>query len=263
MTGTKAEVRAAAVDGALAWLADADLDQIVKALTPEIIARDLQWSASTIRYHFRGSTDDAQDLAFRRRDLGLAMLEAALEAGVQASGNAAAQYAGAAEALPDTDAIDDVLAVLAANLDAFIPGATADDVSPRERMYFLALVVCDTDSDVARLLRTARARQIAGYEPMYRLFIERMGRELLPGRTVGELAGAIYALLDGHLTRLRFEPHASGAWLGDTVVAVFAAFTAPRGRAPRDVRAALLGRDEQICACRSGENSQSAAAPAD
>lgn len=236
-------IRDAIVESALRKIGDADLDHLFRAVTPESLAKQEPWSASTVRYHFGARAQDTDDgrLAFQRRDLALAVLEAALEDATAASADAADLYQQAAASLPATGAMDDVLAAITANLNAFVPGASTDDVSPRERMYWLALAVCDEDRDVARLLRAARGRQIERYGPTYQAYMDAMDRELKPGRTVADLANTIYALLDGHIARLRFDPHVPSDWLGDTVLCIFASFTVRRGEEPRDTAAELLG----------------------
>lgn len=235
-------IREAIVDAALRGMGDADLDHLFRAVTPESLAQDEPWSASTVRYHFgaRAQDQDGGRLAFQRRDLALAVLEAALRDAAEASADAAEIYQQAAAALPASGSMDDVLAAIAANLDAFVPGASSEDVSPRERMYFLALAVCDEDRDVARLMRAVRAGQIERYAPMYRAYMDALGRELKPGRTVEDLANTIYALLDGHIARLRFEPNVPSEWLGETVLSIFASFTVRRGDEPHDATSELL-----------------------
>lgn len=213
-------------------------------MTPESLAADAPWSASAVRYHF-GSQGDAEGrgrLSFQRRDLGLAVLEAALADAVNASHSAAEMYDAAAASLPARGSMDEVLAAITANVDAFVPGALPDDVSPRERMYFLAIAVCDDDREVARTLREARARQIERYGPMYRAYLDALGRELKPGRTLEDLANAIFALLDGHIARLRFDPQVPSDWVGETVLTLFASFTVRRGETPHDAASELLGR---------------------
>jgi hypothetical protein len=237
-------IRGAIVDAALRRIGDADLDHLFRAVTPESLAKSEPWSASTVRYHFgaRAQDQDNGRLAFQRRDLALAVLEAALHDATVASADAAELYQQSAAALPAAGTMDEVLAAITANLNAFVPGASTDDVSPRERMYWLALAVCDEDRDVARLLRDARGRQIERYGPTYQAYMDALGRDLKPGRSVLDLANTIYALLDGHIARLRFEPSVPSAWLGETVLSIFASFTVRRGEEPRDAADELLGR---------------------
>jgi hypothetical protein len=236
------DVRAEIVAAALRQVGEVDLAALFRAVTPDTLAAGEPWSASTVRYHFGAHDDDARGrLAFQRRDLGLAVLAAALADAVGASSDAADAYEDTAASLATAGTVDEVLAAMAANLAAFVPGASTEDVSPRERMYFLALAVCDDDRGVARELREARARQIARYLPMYQAFLDALGRDLRPGRTLRDLANAIYALLDGHIARLRFDPNTPSEWVGDTVMSVFASFTVRRGAEPRDLVRELLG----------------------
>ena len=237
-------VRDEIVAAAMRQVGDVDLAALFRAVTPETLAADERWSASSVRYHFgaREEGDGRGRLSFQRRDLALAVLAAALGDAVGASSDAADAYETVAATLRTAETLDEVLAAMAQNLAAFVPGATTADVSPRERMYFLALAVCDDDRAVARELREARTRQIERYLPMYQAFIDALDRELRPGRTLQDLANAIYALLDGHIARLRFDPSTPSDWLGDTVTSVFASFTVRRGAEPQDVARDLLNR---------------------
>ena len=236
-------VREQIVEAALRRIGDTDLSGLFRAVTPDGLAADADWSASSVRYHFGTPPDgDAPGrLAFNRRDLALAVLEAALQDAVGASADAAEVYRAAADGLPARGSMDEVLDAVRANLDAFVPGASPEDVSPRERMYFLALAICDEDRDVSRTLREARARQIDRYAPMYRAYLDALDRELRPDRTVTDLANAVYALLDGHIARLRFDPSVPSAWVGEAVLTLFASFTVRRGATPRTASDELLG----------------------
>ncbi|MDO9407873.1 hypothetical protein [Patulibacter sp.] len=236
-------VREEIVEAALRRIGDADLSGLFRSVTPDALAADAPWSASSVRYHFGTAPDDdaAGRLAFNRRDLGLAVLEAALQDAIGASADAADVYRAAAESLPSRGSMDEVLDAVKANLAAFVPGASPEDVSPRERMYFLALAVCDEDRDVSRRLREARSRQIERYAPMYRAYLDALDRELHPERTVADLANAIYALLDGHIARLRFDPSVPSEWVGEAVLTLFASFTVRRGAMPRTASDELLG----------------------
>jgi len=237
-------VRDEIVEAALRQIGDTGLDGLFRGITPDALAAGSPWSASSVRYHFgsRGEDRDHGRLAFQRRDLALAVLDAALQDAIGASEDAAQIYHRAAAALPARGSMDDVLAAITANLSLFVPGASPEDVSPRERMYFLALAVCDEDRDVARAMREARSRQLDRYEPMYRAYMDALDRELKPGRTLRDLANAIYALLDGHIARLRFDPNTPSDWVGETVLTLFASFTVRRGQPVRDAASELLGR---------------------
>ncbi|WP_026911188.1 hypothetical protein [Patulibacter minatonensis] len=237
-------VRDQIVEVALRRLGDATFDDLFKATTPELLAAEAPWAASTVRYQF-GHTP-SQDhgrgrLSFKRRDLALAMLEAALTDAVAANRRAAETYTQASRDLPEQRSMDVVLEAVRSNLDAFTPGATDEDVAPRERMYYVALAVCDGDGDAARLLRAARREQIANYVPVHEEFVRVLGRRLRPDRTIDDLANAIDALLDGHIARLRFDPQTPSDWVGNAVVAIFASFTVRDGEEPVDPIAALFG----------------------
>jgi hypothetical protein len=241
-TGTPA-VRDQIVEVALRQLGEAALHDLLKAITPELLAADAPWAASTVRYQFghtSGQDTGRGRLSFQRRDLALAMLESALRDAVAASRSAAETYAQAAIDLPEQQTRDIVVAAIRNNLDAFTPGATDDDVAPRERMYYLALSLCDSDSDAARLLRAARREQLACFVPVHEEFIRVLGRRLQPGRTIDDLAEAIHALLEGHLARLRFDPNASADWVSDAMLAIFVSFTVRDGEEPRGPFAALF-----------------------
>jgi AcrR family transcriptional regulator len=227
---------------ALARLGDADFEALLKAITPEVLAADAPWAASTVRYHFRSRRrgPGAGTLSFQRRDLGLAMLESSLAHGAQATAAVAETYEEAAEELPARGSFRGLMAAIRANLDQFIPGAAPDDISPRERMYHLAVAVADTDSDAARLLRSSRQEQLQRFEQVYAAYLTALDRELRPGRTLQDLADAISAVLDGHLARVRFDPGISGDWVGDAVLAILAAFTTRRGAPAWDVEGELL-----------------------
>lgn len=230
-------VRDQIVDVALQRIGDASLDDLFKALTPESLAADAPWAASTVRYQFGrhgGRSEDRGRLSFRRRDLALAMLESAVDDAIESSEAVATSYAAAVHQPTVDGPFDSIASAIADNLAAFTPGATDDDIAPRERMYHLALAVCDVDSETARMLRRSRAAQLAGYAPVYEAFMVSTGRRIRPGRSMDDLCAAVSALLDGHLMRLRFDPQASADWIGEAFLAVFLSFTEPADQAPHE-----------------------------
>jgi len=231
------------VAAALALIGDADAGDLLRALTPERLAHASGRSASTVRYHFGGEDDDGSGTyAFQRRDLALAVLEAALAGRVETSGSSRSGYEqAAAEALATGD-ITAVFGAIAANLATFLPGPAGEEATARERVHHLGLAICDTDAAAAKLLRESRAVQLGLFLPVYAAVLEATGRELVDGRTVEELNDAILVLLDGHLQRLRFDPGAPHDGVHAAVIAIFAAFTRPRGGPAFDPTAEVLGR---------------------
>lgn len=228
---------------ALGLIGDAGAGDLLRAVTPERLAAASGRSASTVRYHFGGEDSGGSGTyAFQRRDLALAVLGIALEGRVETSSSSTGSYHGAAEGLLDAEDLGAVFAAIADNLGPFIPGPSGADSAARERVHHLGLAICDTDASAARMLRDARARQVDVFLPVYRAVLLATGREMVPGRTVEELADTIFALLDGHLLRLRFDPGAAGDAINTGVLAVFASFTRVRGDAGFDPAAEILGR---------------------
>lgn len=228
---------------ALRLIGEADAGDLLRALTPERLAEASGRSASTVRYHFGG--EDAHGggtYAFQRRDLALAVLENALEGRVDSSGESTGAYHGAVDGLIDAEDLSAVFAAIADNLGPFIPGPSGAEAAARERVHHLGLAICDTDATAARLLRDARTRQVAVFLPVYRAVLLATGRELMPGHTVEGLADAIFALLDGHLLRLRFDPGADPSGINASVLAIFASFTRVRGGDGFDPAVEILGR---------------------
>lgn len=230
-------------EAALRLIGEADAGDLLRALTPERLAEVSGRSASTIRYHFGG--EDAHGggtYAFQRRDLALAVLATALEGRVASSDASTDGYHGAVDGLADARDLGGVFGAIADNLAPFIPGPSGAEAAARERVHHLGLAICDTDAAAARMLRDARARQIALFVPVYRAAMVATDRELAPGHTIEGLADAVFALLDGHLLRLRFDPGADPAGIDASVLAIFASFTRPRDGTGFDPAAAILGR---------------------
>jgi hypothetical protein len=227
-----ASVRREIVEKALAHLGDAEFEDLLKSFTPKLLSTDVAWAASTVRYQF-GRHDAADDpdggrLAFQRRDLGLEMVRVALEDSVVASETGAEALCRAAARLDVGSSLDEVVADVMAHVGDFLPGASDHDVTPRQRMYHLALALCDEDAEAARILRLARGRQIQAYARVCEVLLDALGRDLRPDRDGVQLADAVYSLLDGHLTRLRFDPRSPTTWLADAVIGVFSSFTVDR-----------------------------------
>lgn len=241
---TERTTRDEIVEVALERVGDAAFEELLKAITPEVLAAEAPWAASTVRYHFRrhrgSGTSGGGALSFQRRDLSLAMLEHVLSDVTRDSAVAAETYEQAAAELSASGSLAGAVDAVRANLDRFTPGAGAEDISARERMYYLALAVADTDSDAARLLRTNRRQQQERFLEVYATYLDALDRELRPGRTLEELACAVAAVLDGHLIRVRFDPGSPGDWVGDAIMAILAAFTTRRGTPPWDLERELL-----------------------
>jgi AcrR family transcriptional regulator len=238
------DLRRRIVEDALQRLGDSTLDDVFKATTPEQLARDAPYAASTVRYHFGNKEPmpaGGGRLSFVRRALVLEMLAAATADATDNAARITELYLRAAEGLPTGDTVDDVFAAIADNLRAFTPGATDEDVSPRERMLYLAVAMCDDDPDVARLLRDARNQQLETFESLYEAFMAVVGRRLRPGVELQDLASAINAMLEGHLARMRYDPATSGAWVGEAVLSIFAGFTERIDGTTRPLRDELLG----------------------
>lgn len=230
-------------EAALRLIGEADAGDLLRALTPERLAEVSGRSASTVRYHFGG--EDAHGggtYAFQRRDLALAILASALDGRVASSDASTAGYHGAVEGLADAEDLEAVFTAIADNLGPFIPGPAGAEAAARERVHHLGLAICDTDASAARMLRDARARQVAVFLPVYRQALVATDRELSPGHTLEALADAVFAILDGHLLRLRFDPGADPDGINASVVAIFAAFTRPRGGRGSDPAGDVLGR---------------------
>jgi AcrR family transcriptional regulator len=230
-------------DAALGLIGDADTGDLLRALTPERLAQASGRSASTVRYHFGGeAADGSGTYAFQRRDLALAVVEVALEGRIAASESSTVAYHEAAQDLPDAPDLESVFRAIADNLVRFIPGPSGAAAAARERVHHLALAICDTDAAAARLLRDARARQIEAFLPVYRAILAATGRELAPGATLEGIADAVFAILDGHLLRLRFDPGAPADGVNAAVLAIFAASTRARGGDAFDPAGEILGR---------------------
>lgn len=223
-------VRREIAEHALAHLGDAAFDDLLKAFTPKLLSTDAPWAASTVRYQFgqHQAADDAGRLAFQRRDLGLEMLRVALEDSVVASEEGAGALCRAADNLDGWGPIAQIIAGVLDHIGDFLPGASEHDVTPRQRMYHLALALCDEDPEAARILRGARERQLVAYSRVCAVLLRALDRELRPDRDETQMADAVYSLLDGHLTRLRFDPRSSTTWLSDAVLGVFSSFTVER-----------------------------------
>jgi AcrR family transcriptional regulator len=234
--------RDAIAAAALGLIGDADAGDLLRALTPERLAHQSGRSASTVRYHFGGEDGEGSGTyAFQRRDLALAVLAAALEERVAATDTSTPAYHAAAERLAEERDLGALLVAMSENLAPFIPGPSGEDAAARERVHHIGLAICDTDAAAARLLREARSRQVDVFLPVYRALLAATGRELVPGRTLRELDDAIFALLDGHLMRLRFDPGAPGDAVNAAAIAIFAAFTRAKGREAFDPTAEILG----------------------
>ncbi|MEV4418783.1 hypothetical protein AB0L40_02265 [Patulibacter sp. NPDC049589] len=218
-------------NAALEMLGEAGLDDLVRVLTPERLATVGSWSPSTVRYHFGGRRDEdgPRDFAFRRRKLALAVLDLVVERTEESTEAAIERWRAAIDDLPIDQDLDGVLRAVVDNIASFVPGASEDDISARDRAYHLAVAVADEDPDAARLLRASRQRQIAAWAPALRAFLDAVGLELRPEQRIEDLANALYALFDGHLLRLRFDPTSRAPWFADVMFAVIESFTAPRG----------------------------------
>lgn len=235
-----ASVRREIVEKALGHLGEAEFDDLLKCFTPKLLSTDATWAASTVRYQFGRHDADADGgrLAFQRRDLGLEMLRVALEDSVVASEQGAHALCQAAALLDAGSSMEQVVSQVMAHVADFLPGASDHDVTPRQRMYHLSLALCDEDPEAARILRLARQRQIAAYAQVCEVLLAALRRELRPGCDTAQMADAIYSLLDGHLTRLRFDPRSPTTWLSAAVLSVFSSFTVERpDEIPEDDRA--------------------------
>lgn len=228
---------------ALALIGDADAGDLLRALTPERLAAASGRSASTVRYHFGG--EDAEGggtYAFQRRDLALAVLATSLDGRVATTEASTDGYHEAIGGLSEATDLDVVYEAIAANLAPFLPGPSGAAAAAGERIHHLGLAICDTDAAAARMLREARSRQVDTFVPIIRAVLLETDREMAPGRTIEELADATFALLDGHLLRLRFDPGSPADGINAAVVAIFASFTRVRGHEAFDPTAAILGR---------------------
>lgn len=229
-------VRRTMINVALEQLRETTLEQLFKATTPERLSAGGPWAPSTVRYQFGHRTrgDEKKQLAFQRRDLALGMLEVALEDSPGASGLADPSDEEVALPASARDPLGDVLAVVTSDVHDPVPGSTAAEVSARDRMYHLALTVADRDADAARLLRDARYRRACRHLRVYAAVMADLGRAMRPGRSVEDLADAVCALVDGQLSRCRFEPGSSNDWIEEAVVGLFMSFTVPVELSPSD-----------------------------
>lgn len=228
---------------AVALIGDADAGDLLRALTPERLAAASGRSASTVRYHFGGEDEEGGGTyAFQRRDLALAVLATALEGRVATSESAMGGYHAAVAGLSEAEDLGAIYDAIAENLAPFQPGPSGAAAAARERIHHLGLAISDTDAVAARMLREARTRQLETFLPVFRAVLLETDREVVPGRTIEELADAVFALLDGHLLRLRFDPGASGDGINAAALAIFATLTRDRGGEGFDAAAAILGR---------------------
>lgn len=228
---------------ALRLIGDADAGDLLRALTPQRIAVESACSASTVRYHFGGDTAaGGGTYAFQRRNLALALLEAALNARIAAGERSSQPLIGAAEQVPRRGDLEGVQAAIADALLPFLPGPSGDDAAAGERVHHLGLAICDTDATAARMLRDARRDQVAISRAFSTALLRATDREMTPGRSLEELADAVVTLLDGHLQRLRFDPGAPLDGVQAAVTAIFATFTRARGGPGFDAASEIVGR---------------------
>ncbi|WP_026912528.1 hypothetical protein [Patulibacter minatonensis] len=227
---------------ALRLIGDADAGDLLRALTPERIATASDRSASTVRYHFGGDDTGSGTYAFQRRDLALAILAASLETRLAAAERSSGALVRAAEDVPSRGDLDGVHAAIGEALLPFLPGPSGAEAAAGERVLHLGLSICDTDATAARMLRDARVTQSGFAEAFFAALVVATGREMSPGRTLGELADSVVALIDGHLQRLRFDPGASPTGIQAAMTAIVASFTRPVGGDGFDPDAAIVGR---------------------
>ncbi|WP_026911190.1 hypothetical protein [Patulibacter minatonensis] len=221
--GRSGATREQIVDVALTQLGGLAFEDLLKTLTPELLASDAPWAPSTVRYQFgdRRTTDESRRrLAFRRRELALSMLEAALAEPASPAFPPGAEGPSSPEALPGT------------HEPGAVPGPSSRAPErPAALLLQVALAVCDRDPDVARLLREARDRRISRFVEEYAPILAARGTKLRPGRTLEQLGAAIDAVDDGRRSHARFAPDGRAA-AADAVSAIVAAFTVSRTDPP-------------------------------
>lgn len=226
---TARSARSSITEAALEMVGEAELDDLVRVLTPERLANVGDWAPSTVRYHFGGRSIDGgpRDLGFRRRELAVEVVRLAVERAERATLEAVERWDDALAEPEGSGDVTTLVAVMNENLARFVPGGSAEDSGSRDRAYYLALAVADDDPEIARLLRDSRARQIQAWAPALVTYVRATGRRLRPGRSAEELAAALYAVVDGQLVRLRTEPASAPSWFADLLLTVIDAFTEP------------------------------------
>ena len=210
-------------------IGDAELDDLVRLLTPERLSEIGDWAPSTVRYHFGGGAgqDGARDLGFRRRELALEVVRLAAERSERTTRAAVERWYATLERMRGPEDVDLLIATIHENLATFVPGGSEHDSTASDRVHHLALAVADADPEVARLLRDARAREAERWAPAVAAYVELAGRRLREGRTVEDLVAVLYAITDGHLTRLRIEPGAPPEAYTALLFASLDAYTEP------------------------------------
>jgi hypothetical protein len=223
------------VEAALRFVGELHFEDLVRVVTPERLAERGSWAPSTVRYHFGGGTDRGgpRDFGFRRRSLAVALVEHTLD---DLTRTAIALF-GEVEEFATTGSgdvgPDDLTTFVAGRIDDLVPGGGEEDVAPRDRMYRLALAICEDDAEVARLLRDAAAERRAAGAAACRRILDVTGREMRPGCLVEDLASAILAIVAGHLTTRRFDAGADPTWVVGTSLALAGSMTRRRDAADR------------------------------
>lgn len=217
--------RASIAEVALQMIGEAELDDLVRLLTPERLSEVGDWAPSTVRYHFGGgaSEDGSRDLGFRRRELALEVVRLAAERSERTTAAAVERWNATLARMRGPEDVDLLVAAMRENLATFVPGGSEHDSTPNDRVHHLALAVADGDPEVARLLRESRAREAELWGPPVEAYIALVGRRLRHGRTIA----VAYTVTDGHLTRLRIEPAAPHEAYTGLVLAALEAYTEP------------------------------------
>lgn len=222
--------RGSITEAALQLVGRADLDDLVRVLTPERLAGAGDWAPSTVRYHFGGPATDggARDFGFRRRELALEVVRLAVEQAERATQAAVERWNAALARMAGPQDAHVLVAAMDANLATFVPGGSNElDSAARDRVQLLALAVADDDPETARLLRESRARQIEAWSPPLLAYLDLAGRGLRSDRDIADLAAALFTLVDGHLQRVRTGPAAAPTWFSELLLTVVDAFTEP------------------------------------
>lgn len=203
-------------------LAEAPVESLLAFLTPEKLAEGAGFSPASVRYHF--GTDGRK---FSAEKLADALMVRMLEGNRQAARVAASGYRYASTGVSDFADADKVIEGILADVERFSAPVLEEHPSlgARERMYLLAVLTSERDTENAEALRATGEEILAESEEIYELYLEKTERELVDCITAKDLGALISSLLLGATLMGRYDPDFKMELVARTVVRIFWSFT--------------------------------------
>ncbi len=240
---TPETLRGRAVDAALSLLTDSGAEELLKFLNARRVADALEGDSET---NIRSVLDPKGGKSMSRAYLARLMLRRALEQlRIETRANSDG-YLQAAESVAHGGGAEGVSAAVLADLRDFLVYDGDDEKRARERMYYLALTLADTEQEIREELALGYRDFRETYAPAYKAFLEATHRRVASDTTETALRQALGALLEGFTAHQRIGVGIPEEVVVDAVIRLFLAYTVGPGEATRTVEEQALGRPTPV-----------------